>query len=237
MVHRSREVLHEKIRQAHREDGLSGRELALRFKVLSRRTVRYALESPVPPKRKSPPRRQSVLEPMKGFIDQMLREDVDTPAKQRHTIVRTMERLAAEQDLELARNTTVWKYVRKRRPQIRAEALEGRRHRCCTASPRRGPGHGDGDLFADRLRQHRPRRNRGPQGDGGHRAGDAELLDGTDTAVCGHGTESAGAQVISLHARRLPPDPREVLPDMSKYDRLLSPVADRDRKSQKGHGA
>lgn len=33
-----------------------------------------------------------------------------------------------------------------------------------------------------------------------------------------------GATVISLHTRRLPPDPRTALPDMAKYDRLLAPV-------------
>ncbi|MEV3993579.1 HTH domain-containing protein [Streptomyces sp. NPDC049837] len=38
-MHRSREWLFERIRQAHREQGLSGRELAARFKV-SRNTVR-----------------------------------------------------------------------------------------------------------------------------------------------------------------------------------------------------
>ncbi|MDH6115138.1 transposase [Kitasatospora sp. MAP12-15] len=128
MVHRSREVLFERIRQAHRE-GLSGRELAARFKV-SRNTVKQAIESPLPPKRKSPPPRASVLEPVKALIDAMLREDVDAPRKQKqkHTIVRIMERLAAEHDFELARQTTVWEYVSKRRPEIKSEALEGRRH-------------------------------------------------------------------------------------------------------------
>ncbi|MFD0278544.1 IS21 family transposase [Kitasatospora sp. NPDC127111] len=126
-MHRSREWLFERIRRAKREQGLSGRELAVRFKV-SRNTVKKALESPVPPKRKSPPPRKSVLEPVKGFIDAMLREDLDAPAKQKHTIPRIIERLAAEHDFEQARPTTVWDYVSKRRPEIRAEALEGRRH-------------------------------------------------------------------------------------------------------------
>jgi len=35
-VHRSREWLFERIRRAHREQGLSGRELAVRFKVSRR---------------------------------------------------------------------------------------------------------------------------------------------------------------------------------------------------------
>ncbi|MFG2694443.1 hypothetical protein [Kitasatospora sp. NPDC048407] len=90
--------------------------------------MKKALESPVPPKRKAPPPSKSVLEPVKGFIDAMLREDLDAPAKQKHTIPRIIERLAAEHDFELGRQTTVWEYVRKRRPEIKAEALEGRRH-------------------------------------------------------------------------------------------------------------
>ncbi|MGE7439909.1 HTH domain-containing protein [Kitasatospora cystarginea] len=57
-MHRSCEWLFERIRRAHREQGPSGRELAARFKV-SRRTVRQAIESPVPLKRKSPPPRPS----------------------------------------------------------------------------------------------------------------------------------------------------------------------------------
>ncbi|MGW2872043.1 DUF6000 family protein [Kitasatospora sp. NPDC001225] len=126
-MHRSREWLFERIRRAKRELGLSGRELAVRFKV-SRNTVEKALESPVPPKRKSPPPRKSVLEPVKGFIDAMLREDLDAPTKQKHTIPRIIERLAAEHDFEQARPTTLWDYVSKRRPEIHAESLEGRRH-------------------------------------------------------------------------------------------------------------
>ncbi|MFF2661987.1 hypothetical protein ACFVUH_32090 [Kitasatospora sp. NPDC058032] len=63
-MNRWREVLFERIRRAHRE-GVSGREPATRFKV-SRSTVKQALESPVPPKRKPLPPRPGVLEPVKG---------------------------------------------------------------------------------------------------------------------------------------------------------------------------
>ncbi|MFG2628595.1 hypothetical protein [Streptomyces sp. NPDC048473] len=42
--------------------------------------------------------------------------------------------------------------------------------------------------------------------------------------------------MISLHTRRLPPDPRPALPDMSKYDRLLMPVTD-TTKTRKGTSA
>ncbi|MEU1945939.1 hypothetical protein ABZ554_26785 [Streptomyces sp. NPDC020125] len=74
---------------------------------------------------------------------------------------------------------------------------------------------------------------------------DAEpTFHGDDTAPGDEGDDyaaqdvhgDAGAQVISLHPRRLPPDPRPALPDMSKYDRLLTPVADTTRK-RKGTSA
>ncbi|MFF2655710.1 IS21 family transposase [Streptomyces sp. NPDC058045] len=125
-MRKSREWLYEKIRQAEREEHLSGRALAQRFKV-SRRTVKSALASPVPPERKKLPPRGSVLDPVKGFIDAMLREDAQAPRKQRHTTARIMERLAAEHDFELAGHTTVWEYVRRRRQEITLELAEGRR--------------------------------------------------------------------------------------------------------------
>lgn len=73
-------------------------------------------------------------------------------------------------------------------------------------------------------------------------AEDAELLtdDGPTGSADGdsEGREAAGARVISLHARRLPPDPRPALPDMSKYDRLLNPAVTREsNRKQKGQGA
>ncbi|WP_432715781.1 Mu transposase domain-containing protein [Streptomyces hygroscopicus] len=68
-------------------------------------------------------------------------------------------------------------------------------------------------------------------------ADDAELLADTDEEPGGSAPPDRGAQVISLRARRLPPDPPQALPDMSKYDRLLSPVASRDSQTRKGHGA
>ncbi|MET8956698.1 hypothetical protein [Streptomyces sp. NPDC004533] len=56
--------------------------------------------------------------------------------------------------------------------------------------------------------------------------GEADTGGGHDRQAndTGHDHEATGAKVISLHARRLPPDLRTSLPDMSKYDRLLKPV-------------
>ncbi len=50
-------------------------------------------------------------------------------------------------------------------------------------------------------------------------------------------TDGEGAKVISLHTRRLPPDPRTALPDMAKYDRLLTPMKDTGTTKQKGTSA
>jgi hypothetical protein len=62
---------------------LSIRQLAERHHV-HRRTVRQALESAVPPERKTPVRVSRRLEEFKSVIDTMLREDLDAPRKQRH---------------------------------------------------------------------------------------------------------------------------------------------------------
>jgi hypothetical protein len=117
-VYRSREWIFERIRRDRRNDPtVSQRTLAQRYRV-SRKTVVKALSHPVPPVRKPLPPRASVLEPVKGFIDGMLREDTRAPRKQRHTVNRILQRLAAERDFEQASYSTVRDYVRKRRPEI-----------------------------------------------------------------------------------------------------------------------
>ncbi|WP_245240219.1 IS21 family transposase [Streptomyces erythrochromogenes] len=108
-----------------------------------------ALACPVPAKRKKPPPRESVLEPVKGFIDAMLRSDLGAPTKQKHTIDRIRERLAAEHDFELAAYSTVRDYVRKRRPELVLEAKEGRRHLDGTVPQSKNPGEEAEVDFAD----------------------------------------------------------------------------------------
>ncbi|MGW2703656.1 hypothetical protein [Streptomyces sp. NPDC001340] len=82
---------------------------------MSRNTVAEALRHPVPLKRKKPTPRESVLEPVKGFIDAMLREDPSAPKMQRHTVDRVLQRPAAEHHFEHASYSTVRDYVRRRR--------------------------------------------------------------------------------------------------------------------------
>ncbi|MFJ2197311.1 ATP-binding protein [Streptomyces violaceusniger] len=139
-MYRSREWIFERTRRDRRLDPtVSGRMLAQRYKV-SRNTVAKALVSPVPSGRKKPPPRESVLEPVKGFIDSMLHEDLQTWKKQKHTVDRILERLAGEHDFEQASYSTVRDYVRKRRPQIVLEAKAGRRHLEGTVPQERRPG-------------------------------------------------------------------------------------------------
>jgi len=125
----SRVELFERVRRDRRlEPGVPVRELARRYGV-HRRTVREALGSASPPERKKPARsRTLVLEPAMDWIDAMLREDLQAPRKQRHTIQRIHDRLVAEYGFTLGCYSTVANYVNKRRPEIEAEAREGRVH-------------------------------------------------------------------------------------------------------------
>ena len=104
---------------------MSVRSLARKYDV-HRRTVRQAIASPLPPDRKTPVRAAPVREAVAGWIDEMLREDLAAPGKQRHTARRIFERLADEHDVRVS-YSTVTKYVRRRRAeiaaaQVRAEA-------------------------------------------------------------------------------------------------------------------
>jgi transposase len=146
----SRVELFERVRRDRRVDpGVSVRELARRHGV-HRRTVREALASAEPPPRKTSARsRTLVLEPAMGWIDAMLREDLQAPRKQRHTVQRIYDRLAAEYGFTLASYSTVCNYVNKRRPEILAEARVGRVHLEGTVPQVHEPG-AEGEVdFAD----------------------------------------------------------------------------------------
>ncbi len=118
---RSRVVLFEQIRRDSRVDGLSVRGLAKRHGV-HRRTVRQALASAVPP----PPARRvwakTKISPFTAAVDEMLRTDLTAPRKQRHTVVRILDRLVDEHGAVDLTYGTVRAYVAQRRPEIDVEA-------------------------------------------------------------------------------------------------------------------
>lgn len=101
------------IRRDARVEGASIRALAARYGV-----VRTALSQAEPPPRKTPVRVSPRLEEFKAAIDAMLLEDVDAPVKQRHTARRVLARLVDEHGVDALSYSTVWDYVRLRRPEI-----------------------------------------------------------------------------------------------------------------------
>jgi len=94
----SKVELYEKIRLAHRDEQLSVRALAVRFRV-HRRDVRAALVSPEPAVRKTPRRVAPLTGEWHGWIREVLVADRDAPRKQRHTAKRIRDRLAEEKDV------------------------------------------------------------------------------------------------------------------------------------------
>ena len=109
--------LFEWIRRDREFEGLSTHALARKYGV-HRRTVRQALESPVPPGRKRPEGRSApVLGRYRGLIDEWLIADQRAPRKQRHTAKRIWQRLVDEHGAQVA-ETTVRDYVRRRRREL-----------------------------------------------------------------------------------------------------------------------
>ena len=118
---RNRVELFDKIRTDHATGEYSIRALADLHGV-HRRTVRQALESSIPPPRKTPQRAAPKLGPVASIVDQWLRDDLTAPRKQRHTARRIWERLIDEHGLEGLSYSTVRDHVAKRRQVIAAEA-------------------------------------------------------------------------------------------------------------------
>jgi transposase len=107
----------EEIRRAHDRESLGIRALAARFGV-HRRVVRQALESAIPPPRKTTVRPAPSLDPWKSTIDSWLAEDEGVPKKQHHTARRVFQRLIEEHGADVG-ESTVRRYVaeaKARRP-------------------------------------------------------------------------------------------------------------------------
>ena len=116
----SKVELYEKIRLAHRDERLSVRALAVRFRV-HRRDVRAALLSPEPAPRKAPQREAPLTGAWHGWIREILVADRDAPRKQRHTAKRIRDRLAEEHGV-LISESQCRAVVARLRVEIAAEA-------------------------------------------------------------------------------------------------------------------
>lgn len=110
MAKRSKVELYEQIRKARRDEPeVSIRELARRFRT-HRRYVREALNSAVPPPRKTVVRPSPAIDEWRSTIDGWLEADRDVPRKQRHTARRVWQRLVEEHGATIG-ESTVRRYV------------------------------------------------------------------------------------------------------------------------------
>ena len=109
--------LFENIRRDFSIHGKSRRQIA-RERNVHRRTVRQALENPIPSARKSPSREPKVLTRfMRNTIDLWLNQDKKAPRKQRHTAKRIYQRLKDQFDYSGAQST-IRHYVGVRRREL-----------------------------------------------------------------------------------------------------------------------
>jgi transposase len=118
----SRVELFEVIRRQHRDEGVSVRELAERHHV-HRRTVREALASATPRRRKVAEREAPALGPWKELIRGWLEADLHAPRKQRHTARRVWQRLVEEHGAEVA-EPTVRAFVAEVKAELAKAALD-----------------------------------------------------------------------------------------------------------------
>jgi len=105
----------ERIRRDRVREGLSIRSLADRHGV-HRRTVRQALDSPVPPVRKTHDRPSSQMGPFEDIVRGWLTADLDVHRKQRHTARRVWQRLVDEHGAMIGEST-----VRRFVAEVKAE--------------------------------------------------------------------------------------------------------------------
>jgi len=106
--------LYLKVRRAHFEDGLSGRQIARDFGISRDSVAKMLAYSEPPGYRRTAPVKRPKLDAFTGQIDQWLAEDKTQPRKQRHTAKRIFERLRDECGFD-GGYTIVKDYVRARK--------------------------------------------------------------------------------------------------------------------------
>ncbi len=117
MQRRCRVELFEQIRREYEHGSGTIIGMANKFGV-HRRTVRQAIECALPPERKKPDRKRTKFDLVKGFIEQILRDDERAPRKQRHTAHRIFGRLQKEMPEVAVAERSVRQYTQEIRQQI-----------------------------------------------------------------------------------------------------------------------
>jgi len=92
--------LYGRVRIAVLRQGISRREVARRFGIDRGTVAKMLLHSQPPGYRRSSEPRRPKLDAHTGFIDQILRDDLHAPKKQRHTIQRIYDRLREERGFD-----------------------------------------------------------------------------------------------------------------------------------------
>jgi transposase len=106
--------LYLKVRQAHFQDGLSGRQIARDFGISRDSVAKMLAYSEPPGYRRTAPIRKPKLDQYTDQIDQWLADDKARPRKQRHTAKRIFERLRDECGFD-GGYTIVKDYIRSRK--------------------------------------------------------------------------------------------------------------------------
>lgn len=117
MERRRRVELFEQIRREYEHGCGTIIGTATKFGV-HRRTVRQAIECALPPERKKPDRKRTKFDLVKGFIEQILRDDERAPRKQRHTAHRIFVRLQLEMPQVDVTERSIRGYVEEIRRQL-----------------------------------------------------------------------------------------------------------------------